>query len=132
MKSAVLDSYAIIAFLEQQPGYREVAALFEECAAKDREVFICVVNWGEVIYHALRSGADQKARLAEEMMHAIPVTVLDANKEITMQAAKFKASNKMSYADCFAAALAMKKRCELVTGDKEFKLVEKDVKVRWI
>jgi predicted nucleic acid-binding protein len=132
MKSAVLDSYAIIAFLERQPGYQEVAELFEECTAKDREVFVCVVNWGEVIYHALRTGGEQKALLAEEIMHAIPITVLDANKEITLQAAKFKAAHKMSYADCFAAALAMKKKCELVTGDKEFKQVEKEVKVRWM
>ena len=132
MKSAVLDSYAIIAFLERQPGYQDIAGLFEECTAKDREVFVCVVNWGEVIYHALRTGGDPKALLAEETMRAIPVTVIDADKEITLQAAKFKASNKMSYADCFAAALAMKKKCELVTGDKEFKQVEKEVKVRWI
>jgi predicted nucleic acid-binding protein len=132
MKSAVLDSYAIIAFLERQSGYQEVAELFEECTAKDREVFICVVNWGEVIYHALRTGGEKKALLAEEIMHAIPVTVLDANREITLQAVKFKAAHKISYADCFAAALAMKKKCELATGDKEFKQVEKEVKVRWM
>jgi predicted nucleic acid-binding protein len=132
MKAAVLDSYAIITFLQRQPGYEEVAKLFEECTAKDRELFVCVVNWGEVIYHALRTGGEQKAQLAEEVMRAIPVTVLDANRDITLQAARFKAFLKMSYADCFAAALAMKKKCELVTGDKEFKMVEKEVKVRWI
>jgi ribonuclease VapC len=38
----------------------------------------------------------------------------------------------MSYADCFAAALAIKKKCELITGDKEFKQVEKEIKIRWI
>jgi hypothetical protein len=38
----------------------------------------------------------------------------------------------MSYADCFAAALAMKKKCELATGDKEFKQVEKYVKIKWM
>ena len=132
MKAAVLDSYAIITFLQRQPGYEEVAKLFEECTAKDRELFVCVVNWGEVIYHALRAGGEEKAQLAEEVMRAIPVTVLDANREIALQAARFKAVLKMSYADCFAAALAMKKKCELVTGDKEFKMVEKEVKVRWI
>ena len=132
MKAAVLDSYAIITFLQRQPGYEEVAKLFEECTAKDRELFVCVVNWGEVIYHALRAGGEEKAQLAEEVMRAIPITVLDANREIALQAARFKAVLKMSYADCFAAALAMKKKCELVTGDKEFKMVEKEVKVRWI
>jgi predicted nucleic acid-binding protein len=39
----------------------------------------------------------------------------------------------MSYAGCFAAALAKIRNAELVTGDREFKAVEKDLKkIRWI
>jgi len=132
MKAAVLDSYAVIAYLDREPGYDEVAKLFEECVAKNREVFVCVVNWGEVVYHALRSGGENMAKLAEDAMRALPIQVVEANKDLTLQAAHLKAFNKMSYADCFAAALAMKKKCELVTGDKEFKQVESQVKLRWI
>lgn len=132
MKSIVLDSYALIAFLEREAGHEEVSKLFEECVAKNAEAFVCVVNWGEVVYHALRQGGEKIAQLAEDAMRALPLQILDANKDITLQAAQLKASNKMSYADCFATALAMKKKCELVTGDKEFKQVEGKVKIRWI
>jgi uncharacterized protein len=132
MKATVLDSYAVIAFLEREEGYDEVAKVFEECVAKDREVFLCAVNWGEVIYHALRNGGERMAQLAEDSMKALPIQIVEANKELTLQAAHLKAAIKMSYADCYTAALAVKKRCEIVTGDKEFKQVEKDIKVRWI
>lgn len=132
MKATVLDSYAVIAFLEREEGYDEVAKVFEECVAKDREVFLCVVNWGEVIYHALRNGGERMAQLAEDSMKALPIQIVEANRELTLQAAHLKATNKISYADCYAAALAVKKRCEIVTGDKEFKQVEKEIKVRWI
>ena len=132
MKAAVLDSYAVIAYLDKESGYEEVAKLFEECVAKDREVFFCVVNWGEVIYHALRSGGENMAKLAEDAMRALPLQIVEANKELTLIAAHMKASNKMSYADCYAAALALKRKCELVTGDREFKQVEGSIKVRWI
>lgn len=132
MKATVLDSYAVISYLQQQEGYEDVSKIFEECVAKDREVFLCVVNWGEVIYQALRRGGEARARLAEDSMRALPIQLVEANKELTYQAARIKATNKMSYADCFVAALAIKKKCEIVTGDKEFKQVEKDVKIRWI
>lgn len=132
MKATVLDSYAIISYLQRQPGHEDVSKVLEECVAKDREAFLCVVNWGEVIYHALRIGGEQKAQLAEDAMRALPIEIVEANKELTLQAARFKAANKMSYADCFVAALAMRKKCELVTGDKEFKQVEKTVKIKWI
>jgi predicted nucleic acid-binding protein len=38
----------------------------------------------------------------------------------------------MSYADCFAAALSKQKNAELLTGDPEFKAVEKDIKIHWL
>jgi len=39
---------------------------------------------------------------------------------------------KMSYADCYAAALAKLRRADLVTGDRDFKQVEGEMKVMWI
>jgi predicted nucleic acid-binding protein len=38
----------------------------------------------------------------------------------------------MSYADCFAAALAKQRSVELVIGDKEFKQVEGEIEVMWL
>ena len=61
----------------------------------------------------------------------IPVDARDL--ELIHQAAVFKAAKKMSYADCFAAALAKTQGAELVTGDREFKVVEKELKkIRWL
>jgi predicted nucleic acid-binding protein len=50
----------------------------------------------------------------------------------TRQAAIFKATRRMSYADCFCAALARIKNAEFVTGDREFKEVEADIKIAWL
>ena len=135
MKAVVLDSYALISYLEREKGYQEVAKIFDECVAKNREAFLCVVNWGEVIYHGFRAGGEKTARLAEDAMIALPVQLVgldETKRELTREAAQLKAVHKMSYADCFAAALAMKKKCELITGDKEFKQVEDRIKIRWI
>lgn len=132
MKATVMDSYALIIFLERQEGYSEVARLLEECGKKDRELFLCIINWGEIIYHALRKKGEAAAKLTEDGIHALPIQLVEANKELTWQAARLKAFNKMSYADCFAAALAIRKKCELVTGDPEFKQVASEVKIHWL
>ena len=132
MKATVLDSYALISFLEREEGYDEVSSVLDECVLKNRMAYMCVVNWGEVLYHGYRSGGERTARLAEDTLKALPIQVVDADKELTRMAAELKAFNKMSFADCLAAALAIKKKCELVTGDKEFRQVESKIKVRWI
>ena len=92
-------------------------------------MFVCIVNWAEVIYHTLRVGGDKGAQLAEDAMRALPIQLVEANKDLTLQAARLKASHKMSRADYFAA---MKRKCDLVTGDKEFKQVEDKLKIRWM
>ena len=38
----------------------------------------------------------------------------------------------MSYGDCFAATLAKLRKAELVTGDEEFRQIEKEIKILWI
>jgi len=52
--------------------------------------------------------------------------------ELARRAARFKSRNRMSYADCFAAALAKTRRAELVTGDPEFKQVEGEIRIHWL
>jgi predicted nucleic acid-binding protein len=62
----------------------------------------------------------------------LPIQLVIADLELAKQAAIFKSSKKMSYADCFAAALAKHRRVELITGDKEFKQVEGEIKILWM
>jgi len=75
-----------------------------------------------------REGADQVAHL----ISSLPIQIISADLDLTKQAAEFKATRKMSYANCFAAALAKLRKAELVTGEKEFKQVEGDARLLWI
>src|ERR1039458_2640677 len=104
MKAKVLDSYDVISYLQQQEGYEEVSAILDECISKEREVYLCVINWGEVIYQGFRKGGKDRATLAEDAMKALPIQIVEVNQELTHAAAELKAFNKMSFADCFAAA----------------------------
>ena len=62
----------------------------------------------------------------------MPIEIVLADLSQTRQAAIYKATNKMSYADCFGAALAKLKNAEFITGDPEFKQVEKEIKIGWL
>ena len=62
----------------------------------------------------------------------MPVEIVPADQALTHRAAIFKATHRMSYADCFAAALAKDRSAELVTGDTEFKQLEKEIKINWL
>ena len=128
----VLDSWALLCYLEQEPGFEKMIDLFEKAVESSKPLLMCIVNWGEVYYQIVRRFGDQKAQEIEQLIQTFPITLVEANKELTREAARIKATKRMAYADCFAVALARLKKAELYTGDPEFRAVEKDVKVVWL
>jgi len=101
-------------------------------ASVRRPLLMCVVNWGEVQYTAIRRLGEAAAVAVEDVVRSLPIEIVDADQDLTREAARLKARVKMSYADCFAAALAVRRKAALYTGDPEFKAVEKDVRIAWL
>ena len=128
----VLDAFALTAYFEKEPGYEQVQELLTEAASGNRKLFLSTVNWGEVHYVTHRNyGLEQANRIAQ-VIGTFPIEIVDADLEIAKQAALFKVAHRLSYADCFAAALAKVKKSTLVTGDKEFKPLEDQIKIAWL
>lgn len=132
MRRAVLDSYAVLAFLFKERGCEKVLDLFEKAAQTDQILFIATPNWAEVRYMVERKvGAERWIEVRHKLL-GLPLEVVPADQALAELAGGIKASGKMSLADCFAAALAQHKKADLYTGDPEFKAVEKTVKVFWL
>jgi predicted nucleic acid-binding protein len=128
----VLDSYGLMAYLEGEKGKETVIEVLKTARDSGQNAFLCLVNWGEVFYITLRETGQEKAEQVVRLLSNLPIELVPVDLELAKMAAILKAHKKMSYADCFAAALAKLKKAELVTGDKEFKEVEKEVKILWI
>ena len=128
----VLDSYSVIAYIEGETGKDTMIEIFRSARDSGKTCLLSVVNWGEVYYITLREAGQQRADEVAHLIATLPIHVVTADLDLAKQAAILKSSKKMSYADCFAAALAKHRRVELVTGDKEFKQVESEVKVLWL
>lgn len=128
----VLDSYSLIAYFEGEVGKERVIEVFRSARDSGRPLFLSVVNWGEVYYITQREAGKERADQVAHLISTLPIQILSADLDLAKQAAELKATKKMSYADCFAAALAKLRKAELVTGDREFKQVEGDVKLLWI
>ena len=135
MATMVLDAHALMVLFNDEPGADEVERILLKAESGSPKLLMSVVNWGE-IYYSILGGASQE--MAETKAHEIAgmqieLVPVDADDlELVRQAAAFKATRKMSYADCFAAALAKIKNAELVTGDREFKQLARDVKIHWL
>ena len=133
MRSAVLDSYAVLAYLFRERGHEAVVALLEKTAESGRNAFIAAPNWAEIRYQVQRktSSARWEGEIRDKLL-ALPIEVVAATQELAEAAGAIKAEKKMSLADCFAAALAKAHKAEVYTGDPEFKAVENEITIVWI
>lgn len=128
----VLDAHGLIVFLEKEPGFEKVESFFVSAVEKDNYLLMTSVNFGEVYYIVLRECGQEKANEIENIIKTLPIEIIDVDISLAREAACFKATKKISYADCFAAALAKLHKGEVITGDKEFKVIENEVKILWI
>jgi ribonuclease VapC len=65
---------------------------------------------------------------------SLPWQVVSVDDVLVDEAARLKSSYPISFADCFAAALAQRYNAPVITGDPDFKkLAERGVvRVEWI
>jgi predicted nucleic acid-binding protein len=131
-QNRVFDSWALIAFLEDEPAAEEIESLIAQAHESDSELWMTSINLGEVWYSVARSRSDGEADQAVTEILRLGFQAVDVDWELTREAARFKAKGKLAYADCFAAALAKKHNADLITGDPEFKQLSSQVKIHWL
>lgn len=123
-----------MAWFNDESGADVVERLLLKAESGNPKLLMCVVNWGEIYYSVMRGASPELAEEKAKEIAGMPVELVPVDNDLHLvrQAAIFKATKKMSYAGCFAAALAKLRSAELVTGDPEFKAVEGEIKIGWL
>ncbi|HLQ25732.1 MAG TPA: type II toxin-antitoxin system VapC family toxin [Acidiferrobacterales bacterium] len=131
-RAIVLDSWAILAYLEDESAGQQVADIIANAHEHGIPLMMSTVNAGEVWYILAREISDAEADKGIDDLRQLGIEFIDADWKLARLAGTFKSKNRMSFADCFAAALAKENKAELITGDREFKQVESEIKISWL
>lgn len=131
-RSYVLDSYAVMAYLDNESGASRVQHIFEQARSDKARVYMSEINLGEVLYITEREKALSAAQAVLGILEQLPIDFVPVTRARVLSAARLKAQHAMSYADCFAASLAIEHGACILTGDPEFSAVEDDVEIDWL
>jgi uncharacterized protein len=131
-KAYVLDTWAVIAYLEDEPAGEQVEELIATAHEEQIPIYMSVVNVGEVWYTIAREVSEEEAHASVKILNDLRIQFVNADWELTQEAARFKSQNRISYADAFAAALAKTRKADLITGDNEFKPLDGEIKISWV
>ena len=135
LNSFVLDSFALIGYLENETFSARVEKLLKQARQGEIRIYLHAIHLGEVYYITLREQGKNLADLAYARIKAFPLQYIDIiNEELLLTSARLKANYPISYADAFAASLAIIHHSYLLTGDPEFKKLEKkeNISIKWL
>lgn len=132
MKRYVFDSYALLAFLEDETAAGEVEKVLREMEKGRAKGYLSIINWGEIYYITMREQGRDIAEDVIDLLDNYPLKLIESDRSLTLAAAQFKGKYRITYADCFAAALAVQHNAILLTGDPEFKALESEIQIAWL
>ena len=132
MAATVLDSYALLAFLRGEDSDGKVRRLLEKAGERDQPLHMTEVNYAEVKYIIVRKEGRTRWNQIAADLPALPLEFHPITRSLADTAADLKAQYRISLADAFAAALAKEKKAELVTSNPEFRVMESEIKIKWI
>jgi predicted nucleic acid-binding protein len=129
-KRSLLDSYALLAYLKEEDKHEKVMRLL---SSEENELLMNDINIGETYYIlAKERGQDIAEYFINVILPTLPITSISNTLQEVIKASRIKAQYPISYADAFAIATAIKEKASIITGDPDFKRVEKIVKIEWL
>ena len=112
----VLDACALLALIKKEDGALTVRQVLE---AENNVCLVHAVNLCEVYYDCLRCyGNDPTEKLLADFIEAGLIIRNDMDVDFWKAAGKLKARGRISLADCFAIALAVREDAVLMTSDR--------------
>jgi predicted nucleic acid-binding protein len=129
----VLDSSALIRYVDNESGASRVEEILIACARRTAELRIPAVQWGEVAGNMRkRVGAVEEERILNSLLPS-EAEIVPATGDRAVRAAALKVDRKIAYADAFALELAMDSPDHvLVTADYGFKTLVDLAKIEFL
>jgi len=117
-KIILFDAHAILKWTQKERGYQKVKSLLTACRDQSATGYMNQVNLGEVYYKTIRAVGIDRAKEFLENFFRLPIQIILPDSELIWTASEIKASYSISYADCFAAALAKLNKGEVITREE--------------
>lgn len=132
MKTRVLDTWPILEWMNgRQPATDTIERLLNESHTGSARLFMSAINAGEVYYFLRKTHSQRVAESWRELSATLPATIEVPTADEIWDAALLKGQYPIAYADAFAAALAQKYRCPLLTADPELRSIP-GLELDWI
>jgi predicted nucleic acid-binding protein len=133
MVTYVLDSSAILRYLDNDAGAERVAEIIKSHLAGRCAAMISALHWGEIAGITCKGHGKGAMEFVLSRLSAFGFEVIPADAERAVGASLIKLKRQISYVDAFGVELAAEARDRVfVTADFDFKPASRDAKIEFL
>lgn len=133
MVTYVLDTSAILRYLDDEAGADRVSEIIADHLDGKCLIAVSAVNWGEVATKLFQRNGRHRFEAIFSDLQALGFDIVDATTSRAVKSGLIKAQKKIPYADAFGVELvASIPGSVLVTGDFDVKPVAHDIKIEFL
>lgn len=133
MVTYVLDSSALLRFLENEAGAERVSDIIKAHLEGSSQVMISAPHWGEVAGITCKKRSQTMMELVLSRLHAFAFVLVPADADRAVRAALIKLKRNIPFVDAFGIELAAEQSDRVfVTADYDFKPASRDVVIEFL
>jgi predicted nucleic acid-binding protein len=133
MVTYILDSSAVLRYLDNEAGAERVAEIIKAHLAGKCVAVIAALHWGEIAGITWKSHGRQAMDLVLSRLSAFGIQVVPADGDQAVSAALIKLKRLIPYVDAFGVALAAVARDRIfLTADFDVKPASGDAKIEFL
>ena len=126
-KICILDTSAILTYIEDEDGSDYVENLLIEAEKGIVDIYVSFISLTEVFYITLREKDEPLAVERIKLMQSLAVKIQESDEMVNIKAGKLKARNSISLADAYIAALCQIHNGILVHKDPEYEKLASEI-----
>jgi len=119
-KIYILDTSALLTFIEDEEGAERVESLLIEAEKGNVTVYLSFISLTEVFYITKKEKGEQEASERLGLIKSLAVHIIESEEPLNIMAGTLKADYRISLADAFIAALCQYHQGIIVHKDPEF------------
>ncbi len=128
MKTYILDTSALLTFIENEAGVEDVEKLLLDAIEGKVQIFISAVSTIQLYYVSLREQGKTVADERLQLIDGLPIKQQSLHSDMAKIIGEIKESKSMSFADCCIAGLAKIYKATIVHKDPEFEQIKDELK----
>lgn len=127
-KIYILDTSAILTYIEDEDGSDYVENLLIDAEKGIVDIYVSFMSLTEVFYITLREKDESLAGDRIKLMQSLAVKIQESDEMVNINAGKLKARHSISLADAYIAALCQIHNGILVHKDPEYEKLASEIK----